>query len=242
MTLSITVRVAQDLAELSHQAALLFAERCRGAVEARGRYLVALSGGSTPRQLYTLLAQPPFVQQIEWGKVHFFWGDERCVPPDHPESNYRMVAESLLAHVPVPQENVHRAPVEAGDPEAVAAAYEEALRRFFLLGPGGLPRFDLVLLGMGADGHTASLFPGSPALEETSRLVVAAYTEALGSHRVTFTLPLINHARTAAFLVAGVDKRESLSAVLGGESRLPAGRVRPANGEVYWFVDRAARG
>ena len=204
--------------------------------------MVALSGGSTPSTLYSLLAQPPFVGQIEWDKAHFFWSDERCVPVENPLSNYRMAAQRLLSHVPVPPQNVHRAPVELGDPQAIAEAYEQTLCQFFRVEPPDLPRFDLVLLGLGADGHTASLFPGSDLLQEQTRLVASVPAKAPEPARVTFTLPVINRACAVAFLVSGADKQASLSAVLAEDTRLPGAQVHPTRGELYWFVDFSARG
>lgn len=237
-----TIRVAPTLEETSRLAALLFVRCGQQAVAARGRFVVGLSGGSTPGILYSLLAQPPFTGQIEWGKAHFFWGDERCVRPEDPLSNYRMAEQQLLSHVPVPPQNVHRAPVELGNPKAIAEVYERTLRQFFRAEPPALPKFDLVLLGLGADGHTASLFPGSNLLQEQTRLVAPVPVKGPNPARVTFTMPVINQARTVAFLVAGADKAASLSAVLAGDTRLPGALVRPLRGELYWFVDFPARG
>lgn len=242
MSGAVTLRVARDLEELSGLAAAFSLRCCQASITARGRCVVALSGGSTPRMLYTLLGRSPFLQEIDWARVHLFWGDERCVPVQDSQSNYRLVAETLLASAPLPKENIHRVPVELGDPQAVAASYETHVRDFFGLREGELPAFDLVLLGMGADGHTASLFPESPALEEQRSLVVAVYAEALQSHRTTFTLPVLNHARRVTFLVAGADKRDSLQRALAGDLTLPAARVAPTQGQLRWFVDRAAMG
>ncbi len=238
---SVTLRVADSTDELNRIAAENVARRARMAVEARGRCAIALSGGSTPRSLYSLLAQPPYAAQMPWRQLYFFWGDERCVPPDHGDSNYRMARESLLAHVPIPASNIFRVATEAGAPDAVARSYEATLRAFFGSPAGAVPEFDLILLGMGSDGHTASIFPGSRALTETVQLVAPAYAEHLESHRVTFTLPLINQARCVIFLVAGADKAASLSAVLAGDLAYPAARVRLSQGDLYWLVDRNAR-
>jgi len=203
----------------------------------------SLSGGSTPRALYGLLAEPPFRETIDWPRVHLFWGDERFVPPDHPDNNYRAALEALVRRVPIPTENVHRIPTEATEPEAAAAQYEDTLRRFFAAPEGEVPRFDLVLLGLGPDGHTASLFPGSPALEEDSHLVVATYVPNLAAWRITLTLPVLLCARHVIFLVSGPDKAAVLRDVLDGPhdpQRLPAQLVRPQDGDLTWLVDEAA--
>lgn len=212
------------------------------AIAARGRFSWVLSGGNTPQRLYMLLATADYASRIDWARVHFFWGDERCVPPDHPDSNYRMARESLFDVVKPPAENVHRMHGER-DPAEAADAYAAVLREFFGLPGGVAPHFDLILLGMGDDGHTASLFPGSAALLEEERWVVANWVEKFGTWRLTFTLPVLNAARRVAFLVAGADKAERLAQVFSGEpalAPLPAQRVRPASGEAEWFVDTPA--
>jgi 6-phosphogluconolactonase len=216
----------------------------RDAIEARGRFLLALAGGSTPRRLYELLSNPPFVDRIDWSRTHVFWGDERCVPPDHTESNYRMVREALLDRVPLPQENIHRIHGE-DDPHAAAQAYEEELHGFF--GPGEGPperSFDEVLLGMGNDGHTASLFPGTPAVTEQRRWVMAQHIEQPRSMwRITLTPPVINAANDVDFLVTGAAKAQRLREVLegnGGKETLPAQRIVPKQGSLHWMVDAAA--
>lgn len=259
MTGALAVHVARDATALVERAAALLGAAIAAAVAVRGRCALALAGGSTPRPVYQRLAQPPYAERVPWSRVHVFWGDERCVPRDDPASNARMVDAALLAHVPLPPANVHRVPVERGTPDAVAAAYEAELRAFFgatapARAPSGraerekggevaaLPRFDLVLLGMGADGHTASLFPGSPALVEQKRLVVAAYAAHLASWRITLTLPVLNAAHRVVFLVAGAEKAPALRAVRSGASDLPAARVRPARGRLLWLVDAAALG
>ena len=196
---------------------------------------VALAGGSTPRAAYALLA----AEEVDWSRVHVFWGDERCVPPDHPDSNYRLAREALLDHVSLPAGNVHRMRGEM-EPEAAAQAYAAELRAFF---GTQWPSFDLVLLGMGNDGHIASLFPGSAALRETARPVVAVTAEYQDrpAHRVTLTLPAINAARQVLFLVTGAAKAETLWAVLEGPAeRFPAQLIRPTSGQLTWLVDTAA--
>jgi 6-phosphogluconolactonase len=211
------------------------------AIAARGRFTIALSGGSTPRTLYSLLATPPFASRIDWSRVHVFWGDERCVPPDHPESNFRMTREALLDRVPIPQANVHRIAGE-DDPEAAAGAYEHALRAFFEV-PEGPPErtFDLVLLGMGDDGHTASLFPGTAAVDETRRWVVPNHGR--GMWRITLTPIALDAADAITFLVAGATKADRLHDVLEEPPQsppLPAQLIHPTHGALTWMIDAAA--
>jgi 6-phosphogluconolactonase len=212
------------------------------AVAKRGRFTIALSGGSTPRNLYTLIAANASTT-LPWSQMFFFWGDERHVPPDSPDSNYRMAKETLLSKVPIPPANIFPVPAENPDAGQVAEAYEQTLRKFFAVAPGEFPRFDLILLGMGPDGHTASLFPETAALQEKSRLVVANWVEKLGGSRITFTLPLLNSARCVAFLVSGTDKAAALHEVLEGNApadKYPSRLVQPSEGKLIWFVDRAA--
>jgi 6-phosphogluconolactonase len=212
------------------------------AVEQRGRFTIALSGGSTPKNLYTLIAANASTS-LPWEHIFFFWGDERHVPPTDSESNYRMAQEALLSKVPVPPANIFRIPTENSDASAVAEAYEQTLRKFFALAAGEVPRFDLILLGMGPDGHTASLFPETAALQEKSRLVVANWVEKLGTSRITLTIPVLNAARRVAFLVSGADKAPALHEVLEGNGpgeRYPSKLVQPSDGKLIWFVDRAA--
>jgi 6-phosphogluconolactonase len=220
-------------------------EVLRAAAEAiaqRGRFTIALSGGSTPRNLYTLIAANASAS-LPWDQMFFFWGDERHVPLNDPDSNYRMAKETLLSKVPIPPANIFPVPAENPDAAAAAQAYEETLRKFFALAPGDFPRFDLILLGMGPDGHMASLFPETAALQEKSRLVVANWVEKLNNSRITFTLPVLNAARCVAFLVSGADKAAVLHEVLEGKApgeKYPSKLVRPSAGKLIWFVDRAA--
>ena len=222
------------------QAATAFiASLARQWIQAQGRFTIALTGGSTPRRLYQILGSPPYAEQIAWDRWQLFWSDERCVPPDHQESNYRMAKEALLDLVPLPADNIHRIRGEA-TPRDAAAEYEKAVRRVI---PGARPVLDLVLLGMGEDGHTASLFPGTDALEEEHQLVVANWVPHLQAHRITFTLPLINAASAVAFLVNDLSKAAVLKRVVQpdpGDPPLPAGRVRPASEAVHWFLTMAA--
>jgi len=226
--------VYPDGAGLALAAAAHFVELAAQAVEDRRRFTVALPGGSTPRATYSLLASTEFAPRVDWARVQVFWGDERCVPPDHPESNYALARETLLDHVPLPEGNIHRIRAEL-DPRRAAALYQEELEA--VLGTEG--RFDLVLLGIGADGHTASLFPGTLALEEKTRWVVENYVESLSAWRVTLTLPVLNTARQVTFLLSGAPKAETLARVRAGE-RLPAALVHPPPGRLTWMVDTAA--
>ena len=236
------IRKVRDTNELSRVGAEEYLRAARDATRQRGIFTVALAGGRTPTGLYELLATHS-ASELAWDRMHFFWGDERSVPPDHPDSNYRMAREALLSRVGVPAENVHRIATEQGDANRVAANYEQSLREFFHLEEGRLPRFDFVLLGMGADGHTASLFPGTPAVHERSRLVVALWVETLRSYRITLTPPVLNNAATVVFLVAGPDKASALREVLYGEDRphlYPSQAIQPRNGRLVWIVDREA--
>jgi 6-phosphogluconolactonase len=222
-------------------AAAEFVRAATAAIAARGRFTVALAGGSTPRALYALLADPraPHRAQVAWEQVHVFFGDERQVDPEHPDSNCRMATGTLLGHVPIPPEQVHRIRGENPDADRAAEEYEEILATEFRLGTGDRPRFDLVLLGMGADGHTASIFPGSAAARVTDRLAVGVHMPPPGHDRVTLTLPVFVAAATVVFMVTGQDKAPALGRVAAGHD-LPAGRVRPADGALLWLVDHAA--
>ncbi len=232
--------VCRDSAELSRKAAEQLVALARQAIAARGRFSVALSGGSTPKALYSLLATSEFSEQLAWRQICLFWGDERCVAPDHAESNFRMVKESLLSKITIPGENVHRMIGEI-EPAIAAAAYETELRRFFASSQENLPRFDLVLLGLGEDGHTASLFPGSSALNEARRLVATTYVEKLNAHRLTLTFPVINNASQISFLVAGESKSAIVKEILTTERpAYPAARIAPENGQLTWFVSQDA--
>ena len=235
------VIICRDMADLNTRAAELFVALAEKAVSARGRFAVALSGGSTPNGLYALLAGSPFRQRVPWSRVHLFWGDERCVPPDHPQSNYRMVEQALLAKIPMPAENVHRMPAEK-EPQQAAAEYEARIKTFFELASGALPRFDLILLGVGEDAHTASLFPGGDALQETERLVAACYVGQLNAYRLTLTLPVLNAASEVVFLVSGRSKAPIVKEILKSQqsSQLPAAKVRPSSGRLTWFITHDA--
>ena len=233
--------LCSDADELARKAAEQWIALAATAIAASGRFAVALSGGSTPKILYSLLATAEYRGRIDWERVHLFWGDERCVPPDHAESNFRMVREALLNKIDLAPENIHRMSGEK-DPATAAVEYEHKLRNFFL-GKTAAPRFDLVLLGLGEDGHTASLFPGSTALQETARWVATSYVARLHAHRLTLTLPVINAAAQVSFLVAGESKSAIVKALLGNESRpsqYPAGQVSPVSGKLTWLVTQDA--
>ena len=235
------VKVVDDAAALADAAAQAIVEAAVESVAARGRFSIVLAGGATPRATYMRLAAPPFAERLPWDRTWVFFGDERCVPPDHAESNYRMAYETLLSKVPIPGERVFRLRGEAEDPEAAATEYTRTLAEAFETRRGGLPRFDLVLLGMGLDGHTASLFPGSPALKEVFRAVVAVHaTAATHPQRLTLTFPPINAAARIIFLVSGAEKAKAVKAMLRDGVVLPAAMVRPADGTLTWIVDRAA--
>ncbi len=252
--------VLPDRAALARKAASRFVALAQEAIAARGKFSVALSGGSTPRDLYALLATPDAQRaaRVDWSRVYFFWGDERAVPPDHPDSNYRMVNGVLLVHVPVPPQNVHRIRAEL-PPADAARAYEQTLREFFqpqstqgtqretsvpsVSSVADLPLFDLVLLGLGTNGHTASLFPHTQVLHETTRWVAAEYIDEVKMWRITLTAPVINAAANILFLVAGADKAATVRAVLRGAYRpddLPAQLIQPTNGRAVWLMDRDA--
>lgn len=260
-------RVYCAASKLADAAAELFAELARDSVAAHGRFAVALSGGSTPRETYRRIGYGQLVGPETWRRTHLFWGDERCVPPDHRDSNYRMAREAMLSRVPVPQENIHRIQGEL-PPEEAADRYDALLRDFFAnAGAEGAdekqkaaaayaaqtgaaqqpsaapPRFDLLFLGMGEDGHTASLFPGSPLVREESRWAAATYAEHLAAWRVSLTPPVLNAAATIVFLVCGTAKAARVKDVLESPSdpdRLPAQIVAPSEGRLIWLVDAEA--
>jgi 6-phosphogluconolactonase len=234
------VTVLDGAEEVARAAAERFVELAQSAIGERGRFAVALAGGSTPKRAYELLAGDDYRDRVDWPKVHVFFGDERMVPPDDAESNYRMASEAMLSRLPVPPENVHRIN-GLGDALANARLYEDELRTFFNDAPW--PSFDLVLLGMGDDGHTASLFPGTKALGERGSWVAANWVEKLNAYRVTLTAPAINSAAHVIFLVTGEKKAAPLAEVLKGErdpQRLPSQLIKPLDGSLEWLVDEAA--
>lgn len=233
------VHVLPDNEALSHRAASIFIELADSAIAAKNRFLVAVSGGSTPKRLFALLSTQ-YSDKVEWQYVDFFWVDERCVQKGDEESNFKTAYSLLLSKVPLPESNIHRIKGE-DDPEQESQRYENDINNSF--GRSGLPVFDLIILGMGEDGHTASLFPGSKSIEETERLAIPVYVEKLKSRRITLTLPVINNAKQILFLVSGHSKAEVLVDILEKNHRkkmYPAGLVSPVRGCVTWLVDKEA--
>ena len=236
------IRILTTPQELFAAAAEDVVRAAAESVAQRGRFMIALSGGSTPRSLFQLLATNARAT-FPWDQTLFFWSDERHVPPDDPESNYRMANEAMLSKIPVAPGNVFRVPAENPDAAAAASAYEQTLRKAFSVDGDRVPQFDLILLGMGPDGHTASLFPETTGLQEKSKLVIANWVEKFKTHRITFTLPLLNSARSVMFLVSGTDKAPALKEVLQGSAsgdQYPAKLIQPDPGSLIWLVDRAA--
>lgn len=230
------VEVLPDKAALVERALDLIVIKLEAAIAQRGQFTIALSGGSTPKPLYEKLAQ----QDLPWEKIHVFWGDERYVPPTHPDSNEGMTRQAWLDQVAIPSENIHSMPTAAANPASDAAKHEAELQAFFQVAPGEFPEFDVMLQGMGDDGHTASLFPHTEALNIVDRLVTVGNKD--GQPRLTFTAPLINHARTVIFLVSGENKQPALRqvfAVEGDASLYPSRLIQPA-GELWWLLDHAA--
>ncbi len=242
MTTSVDLRRFSTPQDLFHAAAEEFVASAKQAIAQRKRFTVALSGGSTPKSLYTLISANASAS-LPWNQMFFFFGDERHVGPSDADSNYRMAQETLFSKAPIPEANIFRIPAENSKAAQAAAEYERTLQKFFALRAGEMPRFDLILLGMGPDGHTASLFPETAALGETSRLVVANAVAKLKTERITLTLPVLNAARCVTFLVSGMDKAPALHQVLEGDAppeRYPSKLVRPADGKLIWLVDKAA--
>lgn len=238
------LRILESSRELAAEAADLFVWLGNQAIQTAGRFRVALSGGSTPKALHSALAVPGLARQLDWTKVEFFFGDERCVPPDHPESNSGMADETLFRPLGIASRQVFRMHGEAKDQEQAACEYEAVLHRQFGTKPPAWPRFDLILLGLGEDGHTASLFPGTDALNEQTRLVVATRSPKGVPQRLTLTIPIVNQAQTVVFLVSGGSKAAVVRHVLEGreadQAPLPAQAIRPEQGRLIWFLDQAA--
>ena len=235
------LQIESDSESLASAAARLLVDIATQAVGDRKVFTIAVSGGSTPKRLFEILADQdkPYFSEFPWSATHFFWVDERHVPPSDKDSNYRMTREAMLSHVPVQAANIHRIISENPSAEAAAVNYEGTLKTFF----DGLPRFDLVILGLGEDGHTASIFPGSPVLHESKRLVAAPRVEKLNTFRITLTLPVLNNAATTAFLVSGSGKAQILRDVLKTKidpERFPAQAIQPTQGELKWLVDQQA--
>ncbi len=237
------IGIYPDINSLSHEATQFIVRLANEATVTRGRFSIALSGGSTPKVLYGLLATEPYLDQINWSSVEIFWSDERCVPPDDAESNYAMAKEVLLSKIPIQRRQVHRMPAEKADRDAAAQEYTLEMQRVF--GTNGIPAFDLIQLGMGPEGHTASLFPHQPSLHEQQRLVMPVSVPKPPPLRLTFTPPILNAPRHVLFLVTGSEKADAVQAVLEGPyqpEEYPAQIVRPTNGEVTWMLDTAAAG
>ena len=240
----VTVKVSPDTPALAHATAELFAQSAANAVKARGVARIAISGGSTPKIVFHMLADPaqPFLKTVPWDKLQLYWVDERCVPPDHAESNYRMTKEAMLTQIPLPAENVHRMEGEL-DPEEAASKYEAEIRNSFKLEGAETPTFDLVLLGMGPDGHTASLFPHTEGLNEMARIVIPNHVPQKDAWRVTLTWPVITQGREVAFLIEGKEKTEMVKTVFTGPydpETYPTQLIRPASGKLTLMLDVAA--
>jgi 6-phosphogluconolactonase len=238
------IRILPDGAAIAKRATQEFVQAAAAAVRAKGSFNVSLAGGSTPKALYSLLVNDPTLRsQVPWDKLHLFFGDERHVPPDHPDSNFRMATEAMISKSPLKPEQVTRIKAEYPDAEKAALEYEKALREFFKLKDGEYPRFDLLLAGMGNEGHTLSLFPGTKGLHADGRVVVSNWIGKLYTERITLTAPAANNAAEIIFMVTGADKACALKAVLEGPfepEQLPAQLLQPKNGKLLWLVDAAA--
>lgn len=236
------IKIHESKSELIDAATQMIVDLACQSVDEQGRFTMVLSGGSTPKPIYEKLASDPYLEKMPWSKSYFFFGDERCVAHDSPESNYGMADKAMFSRAPIPAENIFATQDQDKDPESSAAQYEQTIRKFFKLEKGKFPTFDLMLLGMGPDGHTASLFPGTEALNERQQLVVANYVEKFKAFRITMTLPLIDHAENIVFLVAGSDKADVLSEILCSDKKdsYPAQLVKPQAGSLKWYLDRDA--
>ncbi len=221
---------------LAKAAAEFIIEVAKKSIAAKGKFIIALSGGQTPEKLYSLLAEPPFREQIQWKKTFIFWGDERCVPLDDERNNAHQTISIFLDKVAIPQKNIHRIQVNLSPVEA-AEEYEKEIDKFFM---GDIPVFDLILLGLGTNGHTASLFPGTQVLHEQKPGVKAVYVEDLKAYRITMTAPLINLAHQILFLITGIEKAEIMKDVFSGNNKYPSQLIKPVNGELRWFIDKEA--
>ena len=235
------IAIYPDSDTLSRDAAQYIVRLANEAVVSHGRFTIALSGGTTPRKLYGMLGDEPYRSQIDWALVDIFWSDERCVPPDSEDSNYLLAQQVLLNKIPIPAAHIHRMPADAPDRDAASQAYTDEMRRVFAT--NGIPSFDLIQLGMGPEGHTASLFPHQASLHEQQRLVMPVSVPKPPPPRLTFTPPILNAAHNVLFLVTGSDKADAVQAVLEGAynpDEYPAQIVRPTHGEVVWMLDTKA--
>ncbi len=249
MAKSVTPRiiVKEDYESLSQTAAENFSFLAQKIIREKGVFCCALSGGSTPKRVYEILGAPPYQTELPWGKVHFFFSDERSVPPDHPESNFKMIDDCFFSKIELPDQNIHRMKGEL-DPEKAEMEYAQEIKDVLKLNQAfqeksSFPRFDLILLGIGSDGHTASLFPGTAALKEKEKWVTAYYVEKLKMYRISLTFPVINAAAAVAFLVSGSEKAEIVSRVISrasGDELFPADQVQPESGELIWYLDSDA--
>ena len=240
-----TIQIFPDVPAIAQQAAKLFVDAAQQAVKERGVFRVAMAGGSTPKTLYALLVSEPFRSQLPFDKMQLFFGDDRHVPPDHADSNYRMVSENFTSKTPIKPEQVFRMKTELQDTEKAALDYEQTLKTKFALQPGELPRFDLMMLGMGNEGHTLSLFPATTALRDNGRLVVRTWVGKLYTERITCTAPVANNSAAVLFMIAGADKAPALKAVLEGPyepDQMPTQYIKPVNGKLIFLVDSAAGG
>lgn len=236
-----SILIYPDSDTMSHEAARYIVQLAHEAIAKNGRFTFALSGGSTPKKLYGLLGSDPYRGQIDWSAVDIYWSDERCVPPDDPESNYMMAQQVLLSHIPIPAAQVHRMPAEQPDQNAASYAYTLEMQQCF--STDGVPVFDLIQLGMGPEGHTASLFPHQSSLHEQQRIVMPVTVPKPPPPRLTFTPRILNAAAHVLFLVTGEEKQDALQAVLEGvynPEEYPAQIVRPEKGEVTWMLDTQA--
>lgn len=237
------IEILPDGAAIAGRASEYFLKSATEAVRDRGTFTVALAGGSTPKALYSLLTGDQLREKLPWDKMQIFFGDERHVPPDHPDSNYRMANETLLSKAPLKPEQIHRIKAELADTEEAAREYEQTIQRVFQLKSGELPRFDLILLGMGDEGHTLSLFPGTTALRDNGRLVVRTWVGKLFTERITCTAPVANNAALVLFMITKADKACALKAVLEGPTepeQLPSQLIHPKHGDLIWLIDAAA--
>ena len=240
-----TIQLFPDVVAIAEHAAGIFVNAAQQAVRERGIFRVAMAGGSTPKALHAVLVSGPFRSELPFDKMQFFFGDERHVPPEHADSNYRMVNETFFSKTPVRPEQIFRIKCELEDTEKAALDYEQVLKNEFALKPHVLPRFDLMMLGMGNEGHTLSLFPGTTALRDNGRLVVRTWVGKLYTDRITCTAPVANNSAAVLFMIAGADKAPALKAVLEGPfepEQLPSQLIQPANGKLIFLVDSAAGG
>jgi 6-phosphogluconolactonase len=233
------VKISKKYTVMSEEVANDILKLSRKKIKEKGSFTIALSGGSTPKGVYLAMANKDYIGEFDWENIHFFWTDERFVDADDIKSNYRMVAEALITKIDIPPQNIHPIKTQVKSPKIAAEKYEEELRSFFELAKGEFPTFDLVLLGLGQDGHTASLFPGTEALEEKERLAVSVKHDELAEERISLTYPVINHAKKIMFIVSGREKSDILKKALDEETAgaFPAGKIRPENGELVWYVD-----